>query len=62
MEANTILAGLEKMIYLAYDVTGKDEELGHLHSLLSNETHAFAAAWDALQNIPVNDIWRNAGK
>ena len=53
---NTILAGLEKTISLAYKVAGKDEELGLLHSLLSHETRAFAASWDALQNILVKDI------
>ena len=50
------------MISLAYEVAGKDEELGHLHLPLSHETRVFAASWDALQNVPMKDIWLHAGK
>ena len=44
------------MILLAYEVAGKYEELGRLHSLWAHETRVFTASLDAFQSISVGDI------
>ena len=41
---------------MGYKVAGKDEDLGRLHSLWAHETCAFAASWDALWSISMEDI------
>ena len=56
LSPNTISVWLKKVISLGSEVAGKDEELGRLHSLWAHETRAFAASWDALQNVSLGDI------
>ena len=56
LSPNTISAWLKKAISLAYEVAGKDEELGCLHLLWAHDTRAFTASWDALQSVSVGNI------
>ena len=64
LSPNTISSWLRKAILLAYEVVGRDGELGRLHSVRAHEVRALSASWDALKNVATADIlsacrWRS---